>query len=133
MHREARAFQPDIRAPAAARTFVAAALASWGVHSDDVILVVGELASNAFRHAATRFRLSIQHWDDVVGLSVSDVGSGIPLAKAPDAEGVGGRGLMIVETLARAWGFHADAGGGKTVWAEINVADPASPGTRPDR
>lgn len=133
MDRAARAFQLDIGAPAAARTFVAEALARWGVDSDDVILVVGELVSNAFRHAATRFRLSIQHSDDVVGLWVSDAGPGVPLAKAPDVEGVGGRGLMIVETLARAWGFHADTEGGKTVWAEISVVDRVSPETRPNR
>jgi anti-sigma regulatory factor (Ser/Thr protein kinase) len=120
-------------APAAARAFAAGALARWGVDSEDAILVVGELASNALRHAATRFLLSIEHWDDIVGLRVSDAGPGVPLAKGPDAEGAGGRGLVIVETIAGAWGFHADTLGGKTVWADISLEEPASRGTRPSQ
>ena len=120
-------------APAAARAFAAGVLARWGVDSEDAILVVGELASNALRHAATRFLLAIEHSGDVVGLRVSDGSPGIPLAKEPDAEGVGGRGLAIVESVAKAWGFRPDPKGGKTVWADISLEEPASRGTRPNR
>ncbi len=108
-------------------------LARWGVESEDAILVVGELTSNALRHAATRFLLAVEQSDDEVGLRVSDAGPGLPLAKAPDAEGVGGRGLVIVETVAKAWGFRSDPKGGKTVWADISLEEPASRGTRPSR
>jgi anti-sigma regulatory factor (Ser/Thr protein kinase) len=105
-----------------ARAFVRETLAAWDMPSDaGVILVIGELAANAVRHARSNFEISLRCNSGVVVAEVADSSPAIPLAKSPDAEGVGGRGLMIVETVARSWGFHANPDGGKVVWAEIVV------------
>jgi hypothetical protein len=39
---------------------------------------------------------------------------------APDTDAVSGRGLVIVNGLASAWGVERAAEGGKTVWFELS-------------
>ena len=38
----------------------------------------------------------------------------------PDSDAVTGRGLVIVNGLASAWGVERTTGGGKTVWFELS-------------
>jgi hypothetical protein len=56
--------------------------------------------------------------DDVVRVLVDDQDPRPPQPRDPDGDG--GRGLMIVDRLARAWGCTR-LEGGKRVWAEIPV------------
>ena len=46
----------------------------------------------------------------------ADDGAGRPRASVADLDATGGRGLLIVGTLARDWGVIADPDGGKVVW-----------------
>ncbi|MGP3951873.1 ATP-binding protein [Streptomyces sp. 7N604] len=41
-----------------------------------------------------------------------------PVLRRPDGEGTGGRGLMLVQSLADAWGVRP-LGAGKVVWFEL--------------
>ena len=43
------------------------------------------------------------------------------IADLDDFEDEGGRGLFIVESLARRWSFYRPNGGGKWVWAELEI------------
>lgn len=108
-----------------ARRFVAEVLRRWGVSETcvhDAQLLTNELVTNALIHArssstVTVFRDSL----DSVRVEVADHNPTIPTPRDWGPEAVTGRGLRIVDRLARAWGVIPDAGGGKIVWFELDV------------
>jgi anti-sigma regulatory factor (Ser/Thr protein kinase) len=86
-----------------------------------VELLVSELATNAVRHARTSFEVAI--WvGSKTRVEVSD-GSPVPPRRSvgPGSGDEGGRGLILVDRLALAWGFHL-TGHGKTVWFEASLS-----------
>ncbi|MDF5756111.1 ATP-binding protein [Spongiactinospora sp. TRM90649] len=103
---------------------------------DDTLLVVTELAANAVRHTASgrpggRMEVVlIGEADGLVRVEVADEGAAtIPTVGRADWDGLGGRGLRLVSTLAAAWGARL-AGRGRTVWALMRLP-PAEPVARP--
>src|SRR4051794_36890780 len=80
----------------------------------DAVAVVAELLGNAVRHAAPlpggvmrmSCRACVSGVDDVVvRLEVTDGGSALlPVPRPASADSVDGRGLAIVDALARSWG-----------------------------
>jgi anti-sigma regulatory factor (Ser/Thr protein kinase) len=89
----------------------------------DAALVVSELLSNAIRHAQPLPGASLQvAWEvdeGAIEVAVSDGGShATPRPTHASVSAVGGRGLDIVEFLARTWGVRTDAAG-LTVWAVL--------------
>ena len=92
----------------------------------DVELVVSELVTNCVRADAHRFAVAIEGHHTNVKVSARDDAPGVPVKRAPPRDTVGGRGLIIVEALARRWGVTPD-GEGKTVWAECPVPDGVRP------
>ncbi|MET9324884.1 ATP-binding protein [Streptomyces sp. NPDC003038] len=117
-----------------ARLLAQSQLAFWGVPygcglSDDVGLVVAELAANAVLHgrvAGRDFELRLDYdGRENVRVLVSDTrgDKGPPAEPGPvdpwSAEG--GRGLLVVAAVAREWGVAAREPG-KTVWAEVGRA-----------
>ncbi|HUD77891.1 MAG TPA: ATP-binding protein [Streptosporangiaceae bacterium] len=119
---------------AVARERLAADLLAAGIFDGaigDAVLVVSELLSNAIRHARPLPGSSLQvAWavdDGAVEVAVSDGGAPTrPMPAHATTSALGGRGLDIVEFLARAWGVRTDDAG-LTVWAVL--AAPA--GRRP--
>ncbi|WP_434096875.1 ATP-binding protein [Streptomyces prasinus] len=106
--------------------------------SDTVTLVVAELASNAVLHGHVpgrdfELRLTYERSAGLVRVEVSDTHPGHPempeSAGRPSADTDGGRGLLLVESVADRWGVNGRTGPGKTVWAECAV--PVSHGRRP--
>lgn len=119
-----RTFALSRDAPAAARHFAVAALRCWGIAdlSDDVALVVTELAANAVRHAHSGFTVVLSSRPDVVRISVRDAsplqaarvsGSSSVLPVAPL------HGLGAVNAMASYWGAESLGPSGKTVWVEL--------------
>ena len=115
-------FPCDVGALGRVRAFAGETLSAWSVPPDDVILVVGELAANAIVHARSAFEVSLREHHGGIVAEVTDNSEHVPKVGRPDDEGVGGRGLRIVEGIARAWGFHAGVSWRKVVWAEIPLA-----------
>jgi anti-sigma regulatory factor (Ser/Thr protein kinase) len=106
---------------AGARQFVAGALRDVaGAARDDIALMVSELVTNAVRHAGTDFRVSVHRTPATVRVSVTDGRPGRPVPRTPAPHELSGRGLMIVERLADAWGVDPERGG-KTVWFSVNL------------
>ncbi|MFD8690851.1 ATP-binding protein [Streptomyces sp. NPDC059651] len=108
------------------RRFVREALADWacGVDTEDVLLCVSELATNALVHGVPpgrgfRIHLLWERGGGRLRVEMHDSGDGeVPAAghPAPDAEG--GRGLLLVSALADAWGV-GERSPGKVVWCEF--------------
>jgi anti-sigma regulatory factor (Ser/Thr protein kinase) len=113
-------FLPVAPAVAAARAFADHAAAALELHSmaADVRIVVSELATNAIRHTASAFQVSVRLLQDVVRVEVHDAGTTYPQLGSARLEDVSGRGLAIVARLARDWGF-SHHGDGKMTWAEL--------------
>jgi len=113
-------------AAAAARDFAAATLQRWAVgsRSDDIILVLSELVTNALRHAApqpgdepVRVGLLQAAAGSAVLCAVADPSPRAPVLRAPAEDAVCGRGLHVVAVLSDHWGWTAPGHRGKTVWA----------------
>jgi anti-sigma regulatory factor (Ser/Thr protein kinase) len=91
-----------------------------GVLLDDAVLVADELVSNAVRHGhgPRTCRLTLMDEGRGLRIEVTDAGSGEPHLRIPDE--TGGRGLVLVDRLANAWGVHWFPRY-KTAWAEMAV------------
>lgn len=117
----------DRRSVGVARDLTRITLADWGLteRSDDVLLCVSELATNALLYGVPPnrcFRLGLTlTTDGVLRVEVHDSGPGE--VRAPDAgpESEHGRGLLLVAALADKWGV-GERDPGKVVWCEFRVA-----------
>ena len=112
---------------AVARAAVQNALLRHGVarmRSQDAALVVSELVGNSLRHARARadgtLLVSWRLADDEIVVEVSDGGTGEPVMQTPGTESDKGRGLVVIDALARRWGTRYDATG-TTVWAALRM------------
>ncbi|HVM20865.1 MAG TPA: response regulator [Egibacteraceae bacterium] len=106
--------------PSRARQFVKSTLQRWRrtSHVDDVMLLTTELVSNAVVHARSAVTVRVYNLADHVRVEVTDYGGGALELKAPAADSLGGRGLLLVQELSRSWGTSAD-GHEKVVWFEV--------------
>lgn len=111
------------RSSLAARTFAERTLAQWGVGaevSDDVLLVVDELVTNAVLHARAPITLVLDLQARTVRIEVTDPSPLMPTARSRSATRTSGRGLTIIEAISGDWGTRQRVGGGKSVWADVN-------------
>lgn len=110
----------DRGAPGAARRAVAAVLNGWGFRDPDwldgVSVVVSELVTNAVRHGGGCVALHVEAHDEKVVVSVADGSSVVPRRRDPD--GIGGRGIALIEALAVGWTVQNHEGG-KRVLVEL--------------
>ncbi len=118
----AQEFSPRPTALRQVRAFTRTVLAAWDLPSDETVLIINELATNAILYARSDFVVSLRRRRDLLIIEVADKSPEVPVAKGPGNSGIGGRGLTILEALSRAWGFHADLNGGKVVWAEVDLS-----------
>jgi len=91
--------------------------------SDDVALVVSELATNAAVHSESRdatFTLRVELHPTWVQVECEDAGG--PWFSRP-ADDSRPHGLSIVANLARAWGVSTTASG-RVVWARLDFRAP---------
>lgn len=72
--------------------------------TDDLVLVVNEIATNAIRHGGGSGTLTMVSRSDGVSVEVRDRGPGLPAhtrGELPAATSIGGRGLWIVRRRCR--------------------------------
>ncbi|MGW7081996.1 ATP-binding protein [Streptomyces sp. NPDC054871] len=132
-----RFYRRERQSVPAARAFVSAALADWGVgeRAYDIALCVSELTTNALLYGVPPgrgFRLHLRYAGDVLRVEVHDSGGGWPrLGDGGDAD-ESGRGLLLVAALADKWGV-AERDPGKIVWCEFVQAAVGAPLTASSR
>ena len=114
-------YPPDSGAVRAARRFVEDQLVGAGLEhlADDAGLLTSELAANAVLHARTEFDVVMYQVGAGARVEVRDRSSVLPVFTAPSATAMSGRGLILVQTLAAAWGSETSPVGGKYVWFEM--------------
>jgi two-component sensor histidine kinase len=120
---EADSIEVDVPAGHArqARRVITQALATWGLPdlTRNAVMVGHELVANALRHGLPPAVLRLLHRGDTVVIEVGDSSDQIPrIAEIDNMTSTSGRGMQIVDALARAWGVRPHRGG-KTVWAEM--------------
>lgn len=114
---------PDRDAPGIARSAVAEFCQAQRLdrNNDTAQLVASELVTNAVVHAGTGIELTLRLAGGQLHIAVRDDAPGQPrIAGIVDESATSGRGLLLVDALASAWGtMFPDAG--KVVWATVKV------------
>jgi DNA-binding NarL/FixJ family response regulator len=114
----------DPASPRAARRFVRDTLAGADAEDleDTVTLLVSELVTNAVVHGGSDVEVLVRLMPEKVRVEVKDTSEAALAPRVAADEDVSGRGLALVESLARRWGVDPAADGGKTVWFEVDRA-----------
>jgi anti-sigma regulatory factor (Ser/Thr protein kinase) len=126
---EARAeFPPEAASAGRARRFVDGALRRWSCDDmlDVAVLLVSELVANAVLHARTPIGVVIRLNGDRLRIEVHDGELRAPARKHYSSMSTTGRGLVLVERLARDWGVAAEKDG-KSVWFELDPSTALGP------
>jgi anti-sigma regulatory factor (Ser/Thr protein kinase) len=84
-------------------------------------LLTDEVVVNALQHGTGEIALFITCAPDRIRIEVHDENPEPPVVVEPDRLAESGRGLMLVEAMARAWGARPSAPPepGKRVWFEL--------------
>lgn len=110
-----------------ARRFVAGAMHSWrmaDLTGGTLELLTSELATNAVRHARSPFTVVVRYDGDRIKVEVVDSSLAELTPRSPSDEDTGGRGLILVQAMADAWGV-TPMDHGKRVWFELVVSPEA--------
>ncbi|MEU3946315.1 SpoIIE family protein phosphatase [Streptomyces sp. NPDC029526] len=112
--------EPEDAAPGRARRLARRALSRWGMEdlTDSVELLVSEVVTNAVRYATRPVTLRLLR-TDVLRCEVGDDVPQLPRLRQARATDEGGRGLYLVNRMARRWGATR-LSTGKVVWFELN-------------
>lgn len=117
-------------AVAEARRRVRTRLREWGLDGelcDDAGLIVSELFTNALRYGGSeKIACVVRLCEGLVHIEVADQGHGptVPKPRLAAVDEEGGRGLLLVSALSKAWGVLAGEGvNGRVVWAELGQED----------
>ncbi|MGW7555194.1 ATP-binding protein [Streptomyces rimosus] len=107
---------------AVARHLVRVALDAWDLHqlTEDAMLVMSELVSNAVRHArGSCLRVTVTRAaHHRVRVAVIDKDRTYPYRKTVSTDSPSGRGLHLVAAVSDGWGVDL-LPWGKRVWAEV--------------
>jgi anti-sigma regulatory factor (Ser/Thr protein kinase) len=115
----------------AARRAVAEAVARCHADVDvtEVMLLADELVSNALRYAGGASEIGISGSAESIRVEVIDPSPALPALSRVGPRQDRGRGLLIVEQLASAWGADPLPIGGKSVWFEVHTGLATGPGS----
>ncbi|MFG2947016.1 ATP-binding protein [Streptomyces adustus] len=111
----------DLRAVPEARRALRELLRHWGKpgRSEIAELLTSELVTNALVHTDREALLTATVGPDGLRVEVRDFVAGRPRPRVPGSEdNTHGRGLLLVQSLASAWGVRPH-GVGKSVWFEL--------------
>ncbi|MFC0437471.1 ATP-binding protein [Kutzneria buriramensis] len=116
----------DATSAALARRFVTDTCVAWQADglADDARVVASELVENAVRHGKSRALVRLELRRGVLTIAVRDDHPAPPEHRSVGLAPTGGRGVFMIDALARTWGFTPTWGGGKVVWAVLAAPHP---------
>ncbi len=109
--------------PQLARAFLHTALHTWRLDGfgDVTELLVTELVANVVTHVGAPMTVRVHRQPDRVRVEIEDPSREAPVVRHPSAGDEHGRGMLLVDQLANAWGVDV-RDDGKTVWFELDVS-----------
>ncbi|MFI6845054.1 ATP-binding protein [Kitasatospora sp. NPDC050467] len=112
----------DAAAVPPARRLLVAIVRAWDVplsadSLQELELCASEVIANALEHGKARCTVTVRRVGERLRVEVADPGSALERLTA-DPDATSGRGLILVEALADAWGWRP-AQAGKVVWFEF--------------
>ncbi|QNP61899.1 ATP-binding protein [Streptomyces genisteinicus] len=115
-------------APARCRDLTRDALRDWfgltgpdhPVLVGDILLLVSEVVTNAYRHGGAPYELELVEGRGRIWVQVTDAGSACPRPGRHRAARASGHGLYLLQRLSADWGW-ARHGSGKSVWFAVDV------------
>ncbi|ROO90981.1 anti-sigma regulatory factor (Ser/Thr protein kinase) [Actinocorallia herbida] len=117
----------EVRAPGRVRRWVRGLLAQGGYADDGdstevVALLTSEVVTNAVQHGPRGGEIRVAVWRDGkrVRVECADSGGGVPVARDAADGDEDGRGLMLLDGLARDWGSRTGESG-TSVWFEVDA------------
>ena len=127
----------DLTSARQARSAVRQALTGWGMNhlSGDAELLASELVANAAEHGDSEpIGLALRRHAEPgeqpgITCEVTDTSPAMPRRTEPEPDSERGRGLAIVDALARSSGVHASQAG-KTSWFTLALTDRAHQAAR---
>ncbi|MEU4568051.1 ATP-binding protein [Micromonospora sp. NPDC023956] len=120
---------PAVGAARQARELVAASCARWGLPDliEPGMIAVTEMVNNVVAHARTPMTVRLAPGHRVLRLGVRDHSPRAPHYTGPaPLTSTGGRGLLLIDTVARRWGC-TPLPEGKLVWAVLHAEDEVNP------
>jgi anti-sigma regulatory factor (Ser/Thr protein kinase)/GAF domain-containing protein len=117
----------DLRGVRRIRHLLGDQLHEWDLETprDELELLVSEVVTNALIHADSEVYVQLREYPGHIRIEVRDTDPHPPVPtwilaaeEAENQEAESGRGLLIVDAVASAWG-SAPAGRGKTTWFEL--------------
>lgn len=121
----------DLQRVGQVRHFVGDVLRLWGLDDllDELQLLASEVVTNALIHAHSEVDMRLREYPDRIRVEVRDSDPHPPVPvpepepeEAAEEPAESGRGLLIVDSVASAWG-SSPAGRGKTTWFEIAIPE----------
>jgi len=86
------------------------------------LLLTSELVTNALLHARSAPELDVRLAGGRLRVAVFDATTAAPVRKRYGKDAATGRGLLLIESMATAWGTEP-VDGGKVVWFELSPPD----------
>jgi anti-sigma regulatory factor (Ser/Thr protein kinase) len=112
-----------VDSPQLARAFLRTALGTWKLDGfgDVTELLVSELVANVVTHVGSPMTLRVCRTPSTMRVEIDDPSTEVPVVRHPDQADEHGRGVLLVDQLANAWGVEPRRDG-KTVWFELDVS-----------
>ncbi|WP_146099622.1 ATP-binding SpoIIE family protein phosphatase [Kineococcus xinjiangensis] len=120
--RVARRFPCDPASVGAARQFVTDVLQAWSADAvaDEAEILTSEIVTNAVLHTTEGVEVTVEQLPGALRVEVADASVRMPQLREAGEDAMTGRGLHIVDVLARRWGVEATESG-KRVFFELAV------------